>query len=90
MVSKIQSKMNIIEIMAQTSEIILIHEVEQAIAKVVVFALNNTNMQRQESVYGEIANLHPTMFKSGDVLGEAYIVGEVSGSEEIEERREGL
>lgn len=65
-------------------------EIEQAIARVVAFALNNANMQRQESVSSEIASLHPHRPRNGDVLGETPIIGEVFGSEEVEERREGL
>lgn len=64
--------------MAQTGEIILTPKVWQAIAKVVAFALNNAKMQRQESIYGEIINFHPYTLISGDVLGNAFVFGEVS------------
>lgn len=37
----------------------LTQEVEQVIARALAFAVNNANMQRQESVPSEIANPHP-------------------------------
>lgn len=76
--------------MAQAKEIMLRYEVERAIARAVAFALNNANMQRQESVPNEIANPHLDRPRSSNVLGEAPNVVEVYGHQEVEERKEGL
>lgn len=63
--------------MAEIGEIILTFEVEQAIAKVVGFALNNNDMQRQESVLGQSANPYLDRRRSR----------EVPSGEEVEEKK---